>query len=73
MVMECPAHARFPAFGLRLPYVVEECGPAEPECRVYTTNDIFQHLERMVEVVLVSPAVALLHDVECRQFRQDEL
>ena len=33
---------------------------------------VLQHLQRVVEVVLVRPAVARLHDVEGRQFGNDE-
>ena len=33
---------------------------------------VLQHLQRVVEVVLVCPAVARLHEVEGRQFGNDE-
>ena len=74
MVMEGPASQVVPTFALRFPDVVKQGSPAKPEgSREGSLHDILQHLEGVVEVVLVRPAVARLHDVEGGKLGEDYL
>ena len=56
MVVECPPGTRFPAFGRRFGYIVQKGCPAQPEV-IGLFADIIEHFERMVEVVLMRPAI----------------
>ena len=51
---------------------MEQCGPPQPQIVRFFTN-IIEYFKRVVEIVLVCPAVAGVHDVELLDFRQDQL
>ena len=72
VVMERPADSRIPAFRLGLADVVHDSRPTQPEV-IRPFGDIVEHLERMVEIILVGPAVLLLDDIEGREFRQYDI
>ncbi len=78
--MERPALRRFPAFGLRLADVVEQCRPSKPKrgglavgAGLVAVAHVVEHLQRVVKIVLVTFAVLCLNHVERGEFGQDEL
>ena len=72
MVVECPSGTRFPAFGRWFGYIVQKGCPAQPEV-IGLFADIIEHFERMVEVVLMRPAITGFNALQGNQFREDEL
>ena len=72
MVMEGPADAVLPPLRLGLPHIVHQCCPSQPQ-RVGVFDDVLQHFERMVEIILMCPSVFLFYDIEGRELRQDHL
>ena len=71
MVVERPPHPRFPAFAARFANVMEQGSPTQVE-RSTGTHHVLQHLQRMVEVILVGTPVHRLHPFHRCQFGEDE-
>ena len=71
MIMESPADGRIPTFRFCFPHIVQQGSPAQPQV-VGVLRHIVEHLEGMVEVILVGAPVLLFHDIQCSQFGQDD-
>ena len=72
MIVEGPADSCIPTFRLGFTHIVQQGCPAQPQV-VGVHSHIIQHLEGVVEVILVCTTVLLLYDIECRQFGQDDI
>ena len=70
--MERPALRGVPALALGLAYVVHQRGPPEPQAGPAPAH-VVEHLERVVEVVLVGLVAAPLHHVERGQLGHHHL
>ena len=70
--MKSPAECRVVAFCHRFGNVVEHRRPAQPLV-VGLFRHIVEHLERMVEIVLVSSAVNHLRTFQCLHFGENQL
>ena len=71
MVVECPAYVVLPSLAARLSDVVQKGSPSEPQV-VGMLADVVEHLERVVEVVLVGASVAHLNALKRNKFGEDD-
>ena len=71
MVMEGPADGRIPALRLGLADIVHQRTPAEPEV-IRLACHIVEHLEGVIEIVLMRPTVLRLHDIQGGKFWQND-
>ena len=72
VAVEGPAMSRFEALGLRFGDVVQHGTPAQPEV-IALLSHIVQHLQRVVEVVLVADAVFLLGALQFHELGEELL
>ena len=72
MVVERPTSSRFPPLALGLAYVVHQRCPAQPQIITILTH-VLQHLQCVVEIVLMRLAVSFLHHVERHKLWQNQL
>ena len=72
MVTESPACQIVPSLAAWFTYVMKQGSPAQPEVRGLTAN-IFEHLHRMVIVVLMRATATCLHLVKFTKFGHDKL
>ena len=72
MAMEGPTDAIIPSFALRFADIMEECRPTKPEI-IRMLTYIFQHLHRMVVIVLMRSSITRFHLIHRNKFRQDQI
>ena len=83
VVVEGPANAGFPAFGLGFSHIMQQGRPPEPQRiidhRLHGFNgfllcsDVFEDFEGMIEIVFMSTVVTLFNDVKSCEFGQNNL
>ena len=69
VVMECPANVTVPTLRLSLTHVMQYRRPSQPKV-VRMQTYILQHLQCMIEIILMLTTVLLLYNVECGKLRQ---
>ena len=63
MIAESPSVQRVPTLGGSLSHIVHYGGPTQPKIVGFSGN-IVEHLERMIEIILVGKLSARFHNVE---------
>ena len=71
MSVEGPPGIVIKPFGLGFGYIMQHCGPAEPEIIAFP-GQVVQHLDGMVKIVLVLLPVFISHPFEGMELGEDQ-